>query len=88
MDYYEGEPTCHSCWIEFDHNDPFLLLCPRHAAADEMYEALTARQNFIRYIDGDDEWPGHWDFGLMSRYGKLVRAKEKHAIALADGSAP
>ena len=40
MDYIEGEPTCHSCWIEFDHNDPFLLLCPRHAAADEMYEAL------------------------------------------------
>ena len=58
--------------------------CPLHAAADEMYKALTARRDFIRYVNGDDEWPRHWDFGLMARYGKLVRAKEKHALVLAD----
>ena len=58
--------------------------CPRHAAADEMYKALTARRDFIRYVNGDDEWPRYWHFDLMARYGKLVRAKEKHALVLAD----
>ena len=59
-----------------------IAYCPRHAAADEMYEAMKSRQNLDRSRDG---WPKHWGLRHILRYADLVRAKERNALALADG---
>ena len=90
LDYIEGEPTCHRCWIDFDHNDPFLLLCSRHAAADAMYEALVNCQIMLqdynsadRLINRVDEQGGWTDFSVPKPKQLLILVGE--TLALADG---
>lgn len=56
--------------------------CPRHAAADEMYEAIKSRKTY--------EYLKHWKRPQRSkkfwvRYERLVHSKERAALALADG---
>ena len=58
--------------------------CPKHAAADALYEAVQSRLELDRPWMAVD-WPRHWTFDHYWRYDRLIVAKMKAALALADG---
>ena len=53
-----------------------IVYCPRHAAADAMYEALNKAEKALDALS--PKWP---DFGTMVDGRKAIKA----ALALADG---
>jgi len=64
-----------------------IVYCPKHSAAPWMYEALKSRRYYehFRHLNSPllkmTQRKGFWP-----RYERLVRAKERCALALADGS--
>ena len=59
-----------------------IYYCPRHAAADEMYEALKSRHSY----DVNQYWKRpKYPRRFWVRYRRLIHGKERAALALADG---
>jgi hypothetical protein len=46
--------TCGECW-ETDTVPPVVRLCPRHASADDLYEAAFFARNRLLQDSGDQE---------------------------------
>jgi hypothetical protein len=85
----EDFSDCYNCSVEIDKTGhPILTLCPKHAAADAMYEALESRQRYeyVRLV-GQAHWHAkrRKSKAFWNRYERLVLAKEYAALALADG---